>query len=54
MTKTETENTGGGTSGKQWLVMAGLVVYVLLLLVGTIGELFDVGWILNLPIYKGP
>jgi len=54
MTGTDTENTGSGASGKQKLIMAGLVLYVLLLLLGTIGELFDVGWILDLPIYKGP
>jgi hypothetical protein len=29
-----------------------LVVYVLLLGLGTAGELFEIEWILNLPLFK--
>ncbi len=37
-----------------WILPAALAVYVILLAVGTIGEVFDVKWIKDLPIYKGP
>ena len=37
-----------------WVVLAALGIYVALLALGTVGELFHVDWILNLPIYKGP
>jgi hypothetical protein len=36
------------------VIVAILVVYVALLALGTVGELFKVDWILNLPIFKGP
>ena len=29
-----------------------LIIYVLTLALGVIGELFDIEWILNLPIFK--
>ena len=34
------------------ILLGLLIVYVLLLGLGTIGELFKVDWILNLPIFK--
>ena len=37
-----------------WVVVAILAVYVALLALGTVGEVFKVDWILNLPIFKGP
>ena len=50
---------GEGTAGRGWLarnrenVLLGmLVIYVLLLGLGTAGELFEVEWILNLPLFK--
>ena len=37
-----------------WVLTAALGLYVFLLAVGTIGEVFHIQWILDLPIYKGP
>ena len=37
-----------------WVVLTVFGVYIALLALGTVGELFHVDWILNLPIYKGP
>ncbi len=34
------------------ILLTVLIIYVALLALGTIGELFDVEWILNLPIFK--
>ena len=34
------------------LLLAFLVLYVLLLGLGTMGELFEIEWILNLPIFR--
>jgi len=48
-----------GSAGVSWLagsrenILLGLlVVYVLLLGLGTAGELFEIEWILNLPLFK--
>ncbi len=55
---TQTEAKEGGGSGffdrHPNVIVAILVVYVALLTLGTVGELFKVDWILNLPIFKGP
>jgi hypothetical protein len=55
---TDTEIKKGDGQGffdrHQWVIVAILVVYVALLALGTVGELFKVDWILNLPIFKGP
>lgn len=51
---TTPDNETGRTTTKQWLIIAGLAVYTGLLLLGTIGELFDIGWIKDLPIFRGP
>ncbi|UCF32235.1 MAG: hypothetical protein JSV26_08245 [bacterium] len=37
---------------KENLLLGMLVLYVLLLGLGTIGELFEIEWILNLPIFR--
>ena len=37
---------------KENLLLGLLVLYVLLLGLGTIGELFEIEWILNLPLFK--
>jgi len=34
------------------ILLGLLIIYVLLLGLGTIGELFKIDWILNLPIFK--
>ena len=39
---------------KEKLVLAGLVVYVLLLGLGTIGEIWEIEWILDLPLFRPP
>ena len=36
---------------KSELFLALLIVYVLTLALGVVGELFDIEWILNLPIF---
>lgn len=47
-------------SGSPWqkhkaeIGLAALVLYVLLLALGTVGELFDVDWILDLPLFRPP
>ena len=55
---TDTEAKQGGGQGffdrHQWVIVAILVLYIALLALGTVGELFKVDWILNLPIFKGP
>ena len=37
---------------KNEIIFALLVLYVIILGFGVIGELFDVRWILNLPLFK--
>jgi len=56
MTNTETsqDKKPGFLDKHPWVVLAALGIYVALLALGTIGEVFHVDWILNLPIYKGP
>ncbi len=65
-----TDNTPGNTAAPEapaqaktasfWqkhraeLGLAALVLYVALLALGTIGELFDVQWILDLPLFRPP
>ena len=39
---------------KEKLVLGALVVYVLLLGLGTIGEIWEVEWILDLPLFRPP
>jgi hypothetical protein len=36
---------------KSEIFLALLIVYVLTLALGVVGELFDIEWILNLPIF---
>ncbi len=40
------------TAMKENLLLGALVIYVLLLALGTAGELFEVDWILGLPLFK--
>ncbi len=51
-------DTGSGREleggSRQWLILAGLAIYTGLLVLGTIGELFHIDWILNIPIFRGP
>ncbi len=39
---------------KDDLILGTFVLYVGLLVLGTIGELFHVSWILSLPIFRPP
>lgn len=39
---------------KEKLVLGALAVYVLLLGLGTIGEIWEVEWILDLPLFRPP
>ncbi len=48
----QTPGAGFLSKNKETLLLALLVLYVLLLGLGTVGELFEVGWILNLPLFK--
>ena len=53
MTETEGKKTGF-LDRHPWVVVAALGAYVALLALGTVGEVFHVQWILDLPIFKGP
>ena len=50
----QTEVAQGSWLGKnkENLLLGMLVVYVLLLGLGTVGELFEIEWILNLPLFR--
>ena len=50
--KTEEKKENIFTKYKGEILLGLLILYVLLLGLGTIGELFKVDWILNLPIFK--
>ena len=58
----ETNKEEGGAPDKApgfldkhpWVIPVGLSIYVALLALGTVGEVFKVKWILDLPIFKGP
>ena len=39
------------STNKSEIFLALLIVYVLTLALGVVGELFDIKWILNLPIF---
>ena len=39
---------------KEKLGLGALVVYVLLLGLGTIGEIWEIEWILDLPLFRPP
>ena len=39
---------------KEKLGLAALVVYVFLLGLGTIGEIWEIEWILDLPLFRPP
>jgi hypothetical protein len=36
------------------LILGLFILYVALLVLGTVGELFDISWILSLPIFRPP
>jgi len=46
------EQTGWFYQNRENLLLGILVLYVLLLGLGTAGELFEIEWVLNLPIFK--
>jgi len=46
--KETTEKRKGGFG------LAAIVIYILLLGLGTVGELWDIEWILDLPIFRPP
>ncbi|MBI5376620.1 MAG: hypothetical protein HZA77_14395 [Candidatus Schekmanbacteria bacterium] len=46
------EGTGFFSRYKGEIIFTLLIIYVLLLALGTVGELFDVEWILKLPIFN--
>lgn len=50
----EEEKKPGFLDRHPWVVPAVLGVYIALLALGTVGEVFKVQWILDLPIFKGP
>jgi hypothetical protein len=37
---------------KDEIVLGLLILYIIVLGIGVIGELFDIDWILNLPLFK--
>ncbi|MEK9627822.1 MAG: hypothetical protein VW455_02245 [Nitrospinota bacterium] len=50
----ETTDQNFFQKNKEKLGLAALVVYVLLLGLGTIGEIWEVEWILDLPLFRPP
>ena len=48
----ESDDTGWMARNKENMLLGALILYVLLLGLGTAGELFEIEWILNLPIFK--
>jgi len=45
-------STGADPKGRIGLII--LVLYVAILALGTVGELFDIEWILDLPLFRPP
>ncbi|MDH4230002.1 MAG: hypothetical protein OEW11_09725 [Nitrospirota bacterium] len=45
------DDTPGGFRYRQEVALGAFLLYVFLLWVGTMGELLDIKWIRNLPIY---
>ena len=43
-----------GLQYKGEIGLAVLILYVFLLSLGTVGEVWDIEWILNLPIFRPP
>ena len=43
-----------GSKYKGEIGLAGIILYVFLLGLGTVGELWDIEWILDLPIFRPP
>ncbi|MBC8284330.1 MAG: hypothetical protein H8E32_11000 [Nitrospinae bacterium] len=58
MNETSTSNSSGEQNffqkNKEKLGLAALVAYVLLLGLGTIGEIWEIEWILDLPLFRPP
>ncbi len=40
------------TKHKDEIILGLLILYIIVLGIGVIGELFDIDWILNLPLFK--
>ncbi|HEY3347692.1 MAG TPA: hypothetical protein VGK71_08730 [Nitrospirota bacterium] len=55
MTETgQQEKAPGFFEKRPWVAIAILGVYIALLALGTVGEVFKIQWILDIPIFKGP
>ena len=58
MNETSTSERSGEQNffqkNKEKLGLGALVVYVLLLGLGTIGEIWEIEWILDLPLFRPP
>jgi len=50
----ETTDQNFFQKNKEKLGLGALIVYVLLLGLGTIGEVWEVEWILDLPLFRPP
>ena len=46
------ETAGYITKHKDQIIFGLLVIYVIVLGIGVIGELFNIEWILNFPLFK--
>lgn len=53
-TTDETPAPAGGKNNKSQIGLGILLLYVFLLALGTIGEVFDIEWILDLPLFRPP
>jgi hypothetical protein len=51
---TADSTTDKNASLKSRLGLAALIVYVCLLALGTIGEIWEIEWILDLPLFRPP
>ena len=50
----ETTDQNFFKKNKEKLGLGALVVYILLLGLGTIGEIWEIEWILDLPLFRPP
>ena len=50
----QTTNQNFFQKNKEKLGLVGLVVYILLLGLGTIGEIWEIEWILDLSLFRPP
>tara|TARA_B100000686_G_scaffold80695_1_gene87048 strand:+ start:4154 stop:4321 length:168 start_codon:yes stop_codon:yes gene_type:complete len=50
----ETNGQSFFQKNKDRIILGALLVYILLLGLGTIGEIWDIEWILDLPLFRPP